>query len=243
MAEMSPYAASMRHDVLGATVPNQIAATLIEHRADEGACEIYAIEAVAVAQVLAPKLSGMSSSRFSPIWGKGWFGIQWQDRYVWFQERGITPFTMRSLQGKTIPMWVDDPYGEEVEKNPKARRRETVDGRRQVLIFRRAARQGERRRRQVREGGQVYEIDAGPASYPGAPGRINRRWAKTPFATEGKVAGRIAPRNVGVRWRHPGTEGRYFLWESLTAVSASYGVDIEEIWVGHSTSDYIPKAS
>lgn len=235
MSSMSPYAASVRHDTLGGVVPNQLCATLSDIDTHEDACEVYAIEAVAVAASLAPKLSGLSSSRFEPIWGTGWYGIQWFDRYVWFQEQGIRPFTMRSLQGKVIPMWIDDPYGEEGRANPDAKRRETADGRQQVLIFRRAANSGERRRRTVRRNGVTYEVDA-PASYPGAPGRINRRWAKTPFMNEGRLAGRIARGNVGVRWRHPGTEGKYFLWEALTAVAASYGAEIDDIWVGHSTS-------
>jgi hypothetical protein len=155
--------------------------------------------ALRTARRLMPKLSGYAASRMFPIYGAGYFGIGWQDPYVWFQEQGIRAFTMRSLAGKTIPLWIDDPTGDMQLKYPKARTRTTLSGKTQVLIFRKATR-------------------------PGAPGRIATRQSAVPWTTPGTRGGQIAPGNVGVRWRHPGLAPRLFLNHSLTMACQRAGI-------------------
>lgn len=146
-----------------------------------------------------PKMSGASAARIQPIYGKGFFGIWWADSYVWFQDHGIQPFTMRSLKGKTIPMWIKDPTGRERAKNPKAKVRTTQSGIVEVLIFRKA-------------------------SNPGAPGRIGVREAASPNTRMGKRGGQIAKGNVGVKWRHPGLAPRLFLNNSITLAAQWNGI-------------------
>ena len=162
--------------------------------------------AVVIARTLAPKLTGMSSRNFKPVYGPGYFGLGWQDDYVWFQAMGIKAFTMNSLAGKTIPMWIDDPTGQQQRDNPRAETRRTASGKTQVLIFRRAAHFGQRKTI-VRNGIRTSV----PMSYPGAPGRIALREAARPDTRAGKVGGQIAPGNVGVRWRHPGLASSSFV--------------------------------
>ena len=137
-----------------------------------GRARRLANDAVSQARFIMPKLTGASASRLFPLYGAGYFGIGWLDSYIWYQENGIRPFTMFSLQGKTIPMWVDDPTGQLASQNPRARTRVTMSGKPQVLIFRKAARLGQRRtvRRKVASG--TYEEYSVPMSYPGAPGRV-----------------------------------------------------------------------
>lgn len=151
-------------------------------------------------------------------------GMASHNSYVWFQEQGIRAFTMFSLAGKTIPMWVDDPTGTEREKNPGAKTRTTLSGKVQVLIFRRAAMPGQtiKRRRKVADG--TYEEYAVPASYPGAPGRIGKREAAQPRTTPGRRPGAIARGNIGVRWRHPGLAPRKFLNHAMTLAAEQGGI-------------------
>src|SRR5690348_5087562 len=145
-----------------------------------GRARSVANTAVREARRVMPKLTGRAASRLFPLYGTGYFGIGWADSYVWFQEQGIRSFTMWNLAGKTIPMWIDDPTGEELQKNPRARTRLTMSGKQQVLIFRKAAMPGTMRtvRRKVADG--QYEEYQVPASYPGAPGRISNRQAGRP---------------------------------------------------------------
>jgi hypothetical protein len=179
--------------------------------------------AVEMAKLMAPKATGESASKFSPIWGEGYFGIAFSDAHVWYQEMGIRPFTMNNLAGKTIPMWVDDPDGKLRSENPRAEVKQLPGGRVQVLIFRKVAQKGARRKvvRNVRGIEQYVDV---PASYPGAPGRIASREAAQPWTTEGRVGGAIARRNVGVRWRHPGMFGKYFLREGLRRSAIHHGI-------------------
>jgi len=127
---------------------------------------------------------------------------------------------MRSLAGKTIPMWVNDPTGSEAAKNPRAKTRTTDDGRKQILIFRRAAPIGQRKT-SVRMVNGLLTRTSVPASYPGAPGRIavNRSQGMIRRGDgidgEGR-AGQIATKNVGVRWRHPGLDARRALAKGVT---------------------------
>lgn len=191
--------------------------------------------AVREARRVMPKLSGNSASRLSPVYGSGYFGIMWQDSYVWFQEHGIAPFTMFSLAGKTIPMWVDDPAGTEREKNPRAQTRTTLSGKVQVLIFRKAAMPGATKTTRKKVAGGTFEERTVPASYPGAPGRIGRRETSAPFTTPGRVAGAIARGNIGVRWRHPGLAPRRFLNHALSLAAQQGGINPERIYAADRT--------
>jgi hypothetical protein len=187
-------------------------------------------DAVREARKLMPKMSGRAASRLFPIYGYGYFGIGWLDSYTWFQEQGIRPFTMRSLAGKTIPMWIDDPGGIERQRNPKARTRTTMSGKTQVLIFRRAAMPGQTRQVRTKVAGQ-WEVRTVPMSYPGAPGRIGRREIGQPLTTPGRTGGQIAGGNVGVRWRHPGLAPRKFLNRGMSLAAQRNGILPVRIYV------------
>lgn len=183
--------------------------------------QLAAGSAVHHAKDLAPKLFGSMASQLTPIWSDDYFGIRWLDPVTWYQEMGIRPFVMRSLEGKTIPMWIDDPTGEEQKANPKAQVRVTPSGRTQVLIFRKAAKRGARKVVRRRRAGIDQWVDV-PQSYPGAPGRINRRRRGAPFTTRG--GGQIARGNVGVRWRHPGMASKFFMHEGLLRAATEMGL-------------------
>lgn len=169
--------------------------------------------AVGMARYRAPKLTGMGAKNLTPLWGNGYFGIHFEE-HMWYQNTGVRPQTMRWVAGKTIPMWIDDPTGVERRKYPKAKTRTTESGRVQVLIFRRAAMPGQRKTKTETRGG-VTVTRSVPMSYPGAPGRISVREAPAPFTTPGRIGGRIASPNVGVRWYFPGLAPRNFLEDSL----------------------------
>lgn len=188
--------------------------------------------ATAMAQSYMPKLTGAAAANMEPIWGDGYFGIFFPDKRVWYQDHGIRSFTMNSLQGKTIPMWIDDPSGAERAKNPKAKVRTTATGRVQVLIFRRAAKKGERTTRTTVKNGRSITRNV-PRSYPGAPGRISRR--KGPDnaikgVSDGGTPGQIAHANVGVRWRHPGIAPRLFLNHSLLMTAQRAGLPVVRVY-------------
>lgn len=172
---------------------------------------------------LMPKLTGYSSSRIFPVYGRGFFGVGWLDSYVWYQEHGISAFTMTRLAGKTIPMWIDDPFGTERAKNPRAQLRVTLSGKTQVLIFRRAANIGDTKTIRTKVAGQWVKRTV-PASYPGAPGRIGKRETGQPQTTEGRRPGAIAPGNIGVRWRHPGLAPRLFINHAITTAAQKNGI-------------------
>lgn len=195
-----------------------------------GRSRSIALEAVRQARRRIPKLSGNSARKLQPLYGKGFFGIYFGSPIVLYQERGIRPFTMNNLQGKTIPMWVDDPTGSERSKNPKAKTRVTASGKTQVLIFRKAAMKGQRKTVKRKIDGEVQTITV-PMSYPGAPGRIGAREAGSPRTRVGKLGGQIAAGNVGVRWRHPGIAPRRFLNTSLTLAAGAHGVAPTRIYV------------
>jgi hypothetical protein len=186
-----------------------------------------AINATWHARLTMPRVSGATARRLQPIWGEGYFGIYFPDPQAWFMEHGTKPRTMRSLAGKTIPMWVSDLDGSLRAKNPKIKVRTTEDGRLQVLIFRRAARLGQRKfiRRPNRFTGAIETVSV-PMSYPGAPGRINRR-VPGGFGPSG---GQIATGNVGVRWRHPGLRAMQFLNSALAETAFSSGLFIGEVY-------------
>lgn len=192
-----------------------------------------AVEACLYARNYAPKMSGNSSAKFYPVWAPGIFGLEWQHPYVWFQEAGIRPFTNRALAGKTVPMWINDPKGEERRKNPKAQTRRTADGRMQVLVFRRAAKLGQRKNVWRNVNGQMIRRSV-PASYPGAPGRIavNRSQGimrAGDIDPGAKNPGAIARGNVGVRWRHPGLDPRRFIARALYTAAVNNGLPVADI--------------
>lgn len=165
-------------------------------------------------------------------------GMGSHNTYVWFQDHGISPFTMRSLAGKVIPMWINDPTGAERSKNPKAKTRTTASGVVQVLIFRKAARLGSQitKRKRDPKTGRMVETSK-PASYPGAPGRINRREMGAPHTTPGRLGGAIAPGNGGVRWRHPGIAPRLFLNHGVTMAAQRHGILPVRVYVCDSTTN------
>lgn len=196
-------------------------------------CRLASQEAVATARRHMPKVTGAGARSLQPLYGEGFFGIRWEDDYVWFQEIGIHPFTMRRLAGKLIPMWINDPTGRERKANPKAKTRRTEDGRIQVLIFRRAAKMGARKIVKRTVGDQTFTVDS-PASFPGAPGRISRREAGQPWTSVGRVAGAIGRPNNGVRWRHPGLTPRSFIYYGVLRAARDAGFEINPV---HATTE------
>jgi hypothetical protein len=200
--------------------------------------QIIAGQAVRQAQITSPKMSGDSARRLEPIFGNGFFGIYFPDSVSWFQDHGIRAFTMTSLQGKTVPMWIDDPTGQERQKNPKAKVRTTASGKVQILIFRKVAMKGSRKtsyKIDKRSGAKVLVTK--PASFPGAPGRINRRETGAPHTRAGKVAGAIAPGNSGVKWRHPGLAPRMFLNNAMTLAAMWGGILPIRIYIADASSN------
>lgn len=197
-------------------------------------------QAVKEARKKAPKMSGDSARRLQPLYGKGFFGIYFPDSVTWFQDHGIKAFTMNNLQGKTIPMWIDDPTGMERQKNPKAKTRITASGKNQVLIFRKVAVKGATTssyKTDKRTG--LTHLVTKPGSFPGAPGRISRRQSGKPHTTPGKVAGAIGRPNTGVKWRHPGLAPRLYLNNAITLAAQWNGILPIRIYVAdkHSNLD------
>lgn len=181
--------------------------------ANEHACRVMAEEAVRLSRRDFPRVSGRGAQGLRPFYGAGFFGVSWTEPYVWYRERGTKPFTMRKLAGKTIPMWVDDQDGSARRDNPKAETRVTEDGRKQVKIFRRVAKIGQRKMVRRTIAGITTSVSV-PASYPGAPGRISGRYDR----------GRISVGNVGVRWRHPGLQAAGTIETAVLKVAAYSGL-------------------
>lgn len=196
------------HPAQGSNVPDQLIMTVVGLKI--GQAKVLAQKATRYAKQGAPKLTGQSSSRFEAVWGEEYFGVRWYDSYVWYQDKGIAPFTMRRLAGKTIPMWIDDPTGQVARENPKSKTRITMTGRKQTLLFRRAAKMGARKWVTKMVGGVATRVNV-PASYPGAPGRIAGRVPGKPNTPTGYRGGAIMKGNQGVRWRHPGLQDREYL--------------------------------
>lgn len=181
--------------------------------------------AVRIAQQLAPKMSGAGAKSIEPYFGNGFFGMRWDRPYMWDQEAGTRPFTMRSLAGKTIPMWIDDPTGKLLrEQGPKAKTRITASGKRQVLMFRKVAKIGQTKTKTIRRPDGTLIQRQVPASYPGAAGRISHREITEYPRSNGKIAKMVSRAHVGVRWRHPGLVGRGFMHHALTEVSVQMGL-------------------
>jgi hypothetical protein len=167
--------------------------------------KIAAQEAVQVAQREAPKLSGQAAKHIVPVYAANEFGLTWSEDYLWFQNAGVKGFTMKSLEGKTIPMWISDPAGNIKMKNPKAKTRITESGVTQVLIFRKAVK-------------------------PGAPGRIALRSMNGKIA-KGNIGVRwyfpgLAPRNflehaINQTARSHGYEGQLDIGYNLGVKSST----------------------
>lgn len=206
-------------------------AVMALHDLDADEAYYLAIEAVSQARLAMPRVTSRTAHRLAPLYGDGFFGIYFPDAWVWFQEHGTKGFTMKSLAGKTIPMWVEDPGGVERAKNPRIKVRTTDDGRLQVLIFRRAARIGQRKQtqRKNRITGEMQTVSV-PMSYPGAPGRIARREAPSPFTAFGRRGGQIAAGNVGVRWRHPGLKAQQYLNSALARTAFEAGLLVNTVY-------------
>lgn len=183
-------------------IPDNVAARLAE-------------SAVAMAREMVPRVTGASARRLRAVWGKRWYGIHDVSGNLRYGNRGTRPRVMRELENKTVPMWITDDDGSMTEKVPMHKRGEmtrvTEDGRRQVKIFRKAAPIGSRKT--VTRNGRQVSV---PRSYPGAPGRINRR----------DDIGKIAGGNVGVRWRHPGIQGRDYVGDAILYVADSVGIRV-----------------
>ncbi len=186
---------------------------------------LMAINSVELAKRAFPRVTGFTANRFIAVHGAGYFGVLWGDPYVWFQERGIRAFTMKNLSGKTVPMWINDPYGKVEKENPKAKTRITMDGRRQTQIFRRSAEMGARKMAWRKRQGHM-QLTSVPRSYPGAPGRIGVREIMNKPEL-GIRAGAIADGNVGVRWRHPGLPGSRPIETSIRICADTLGAAYE----------------
>jgi hypothetical protein len=91
---------SPRPDRMVMTLDDEYGIDLTENLAD------YAVEA---AKRNMPKITGSLSMTLRPVFGTSHWGIYFPDKRAWYLEMGTNPFTMNSLAGKTIPMWVDDP--------------------------------------------------------------------------------------------------------------------------------------
>jgi hypothetical protein len=190
-----------------------------------------AYKAAEVARTLSPRLSGRAAEGIKAYWGDGFFGVRWDRPYLWYQEGGIGPFTMRNLAGKTIPMWVDDWTGQLHRANPKAETRITANGRRQIKIFRKAGKIGARKRAAVRDPqGRLVRWRSVPQSYPGAPGRITHREWKPPSGTTGRIVRLISRPHVGVRWRHPGLVPREFMQHAIQQVALANGLSDTDVF-------------
>lgn len=194
---------------------------------------LLASRALVLSRQYLPRVTGAAAATLRPIYGPGWFGVEWTHDSVWFMEMGTRPHTMRTLAGKTIPMWVNDPKGEERRKNPKAETRTTQDGREQTLIFRKAALPGTRRTQWRNVGGTMVRTN-GPASYPGAPGRIavNRSQGVIragDINPQARNPGQIAQRNVGVRWRHPGLDAGRNVQRGISDAATEFGIPIGQV--------------
>lgn len=213
----------------GSTIPDRL--YVLAPGLDRRQTAMLARQAVAFSQSISPKMSGRAAAGIKPYSGVGFFGVRWDRPYLWYQEAGINPFTMRSLAGKTIPMWIDDPLGYEHRANPKAKTRMTANGRRQVLIFRKAAPIGSRKRSAVRDReGRLLRWREVPRSYPGAPGRItHREWHPTRGAT-GRIARMVSRPHMGVRWRHPGLVPREFMQYAIKEVAQMAGVADTQVY-------------
>lgn len=193
-----------------------------------------AVRATVLARQYMPRATGGSAGTLSAIWGVGWFGVEWTHDSIWYQESGIRPFTMRSLAGKTIPMWVKDRDGEHRRKNPSIETRVREDtGETEVKIFRRAANRGQRKMAWRQRGGRMVRVDV-PMSYPGAPGRIAVNRSRG-IMRAGDVnpdapnPGEIARGNVGVRWRHPGLDAGRHIMRGLSDAADEMGLTTTQV--------------
>jgi hypothetical protein len=153
-------------------------------------------EAVQIAKREAPKLTGNSAKRIVGTPSTGEFGIAWSDDYLWIQNAGAKGFTMKSLKGKVIPMWISDPAGTIQLKNPKAKTRITASGVTQVLIFRKATNPGAPGRIALRTmQGKIAKGNIGVKWY--FPGLTPRNFLEHAISEVAKKYGYEGALNVG----------------------------------------------
>jgi hypothetical protein len=161
-----------------------------------------------------------------------------QDSYVWYQDHGIRPFTMNNLQGKTIPMWINDPSGQLRQKNPKAKTRVTKDGRQQTLIFRKAPKQGggtQRYSRNSKTGALELNTDK-KGSSPTKAGRAKKDNLAGSLSEEGrKSGGKNGSGSSGMGWRYPGIAPKLFINNSITVTAQKNGILPVRIYVTDAT--------
>ena len=203
---------------------------------------LLAVEAVEEARKKMPKLSGRAADRLEPIYADNIFGILWQDSYVWYQDHGIRPFTMNNLQGKVIPMWINDPAGSLRMKNPKAKTRTTADGRVQTLIFRKAPKGTQRYRRNPKTGALELNIDKKGSSQTKS-GRAKKDNLSGSLYDEGrKNGGKNGSGNSGMGWRYPGIAPKLFINNSITVTAQKNGILPVRVYVTDATwNGRVPK--
>lgn len=220
----------------GRVMPNRLYVRAPQYNREQ--CEMLAKQATEFIRQITPRLSGRGAAGIKPYWGVGWFGVRWDRPYLWYQEAGTGPHTMRNLAGKTIPMWIDDPTGAEARANPKAEKRRTENGRQQILIFRKAAKPGAVKKVAVRDrNGRLLRWRKVPAAYPGAPGRIARRsYDERRGTNSGKIAQLVPRPHVGVRWRHPGIVNREFMQHGLQQVAQMARLEDLTVYATHRRS-------
>lgn len=201
-------------------------AVMIFRDLHEDEARYLAQDAVYRARQRMPRVTGATARTIRPVYGRRWFGLSFGEN-AWRLEHGTGPHTMRSLAGKTIPMWITDVDGSMRAQNPKSRVRVTQDGRTQVLIFRKAAKLGARKT-VTSKWGNSYQT---PAAYPGAPGRIARREPGVPWTSIGNRGGAVSAGNTGVRWRHPGIRAMQFLNSALAEAAFDAGLIVETVYL------------
>ncbi len=226
-AGLPPVSASVR--TTNNVIPDRLYMLAPERTRSE--CHKMAMAAVALCVKDAPRLSGRATAGIKPYYGLAFFGVKWDRPYLWYQESGTAPHTMRNLAGKTIPMWIDDWTGDLARKNPKAKTRITANGRRQILIFRKVGKIGAKKRVADRDSeGRIVRWRSVNQSFPGAPGRVSNRQWSPPDGTTGRISLLISRPHVGVKWRHPGLVPREFMKNSIATVGAENGLTVRDVY-------------
>ena len=89
-------------EIMLTTRPDRVV-MLVPGLSAEDAAKV-ARSATLIARSHIPKMSGAAARGLEPIYGDGMFGIYFAEPYVWFQDHGIRPFTMKNLAGKAQPL-------------------------------------------------------------------------------------------------------------------------------------------
>lgn len=67
-------------------------------------CEYIADNALSECRAYAFQRGWKSANKLYPYWDKGEAGVKTSEHYLIFQEKGIRPFLMSSLEGKVVPI-------------------------------------------------------------------------------------------------------------------------------------------